>query len=81
MDAEVSVSAKLCRSSFTMSPKIDAENRISYLSGFACYCPTVLCIYPAFALLQRTVFGASVNRHHDVIALFFSTQYLHLFHE
>ena len=81
MDAEVSVSAKLCRSSFTVSPKIDAENRISYLSGFACYCPTVLCIYPAFALLQRTVFGASVNCHHDVIALFFSTQYLHLFHE
>ena len=68
-------------SSFTVSPKIDAENRISYLSGFACYCPTVLCIYPAFALLQRTVFGASVNCHHDVIALFFSTQYLHLFHE
>ena len=25
MDAEVSVSAKLCRSSFTASPKIDAE--------------------------------------------------------
>ena len=33
MDAEVSVSAKLCCSSFTVSPKIDAENRISYLSG------------------------------------------------
>ena len=52
MDAEVSVSAKLCRSSFTASPKIDAENRISYFSGFACYCPTVLSVNP-FAQLSR----------------------------
>ena len=60
---------------------MDAEKRISYLSGFACYCPTVLCICPAFVLLKRTTFGASVNYHHDVIALFFATQYLYLFYE
>ena len=30
---------------------------------------------------EITYFGVSVNCHHDVIALFFSTQYLYLFYE
>ena len=48
MDAEVSVSAKLCRFSFTASPKIDAENRISYLSGFALLLPNCIVRLPSF---------------------------------
>ena len=49
MDVEVSVSAKLCHSSFTVSPKIDAKNRISYLSGFACcILPNCIVCLPSF---------------------------------